>query len=113
MRKKTFMSCIPVIVVALMALIWGQIGVSAGGAMSYGIIFLYIAIPISTFLTCLFLSIIGSRLFWSAPFLLCAMPVLFVFITFGDLSSFVAVFSLIPALVGMTIGVLIRKLKKA
>jgi len=110
MRKKTLLACAPVIVVIFLALLWALTSLTMSAFMDYVITIVWFAIPISVFLTCLFLAKIGVRLFWIAPVLLSAIPVLLLFLLLGGFQFFWALFALIPGLIGMGIGMLMKKL---
>lgn len=90
--------------------LWGKLsGNIMGNEMAFALIIFYFVIPLTAFVITLILSIKGSFWKWIFPLIAYAFTLAISFIMFhhsGD--SFSAIISLVPALLGLGIGLLVR-----
>lgn len=106
--KKISITCYGVS--ALIFLVVGVRGIflSAGNEMGYSVLNFYIIMPLTTLIASLFISMKKGYLFWFYPVFVGILGIIIPFVVFSTFDWIHLFFALIPALIGLIIGLIIR-----
>ncbi|MCL2841926.1 MAG: hypothetical protein FWE28_00470 [Oscillospiraceae bacterium] len=112
---KFVLTYVPVLAIFTIALIMGQPGIITGNELTYGF-FLLIFWPLSAAVTCFLQARLRTKWMWLTPLAVFALNILLTLprAAFWDIDYFfgIAIFSFVPALVGLFLGLVIPKQKK-
>lgn len=109
------LSYVPVLLVFIVALILGQPSIiTGGGEMVYGF-FMLLFWPLSAAVTCFLQARLRTKWMWFAPLVVAALNIFLALprTAFFDINFLgIATFSLVPALIGLVLGLVIPKKKE-
>ncbi len=112
LSKKTSIICYGISIVIFLTI--GLLGVflSAGDEMGYTILNFYIIMPLTTLIGSLIISIKRGYLFWFYPVFVGLLGVIISFVVFSTFDMIGILFTFVPALIGLIIGLIIRVIMK-
>lgn len=97
----------------LIILLWGIFFLDDGGALGYVIMNFSIIMPITSLVMGIILGIKDAYLKWGYPILFGLLGIIIPAIVFrGSWDWFYILYSLIPSLLGLTIGILLNKFRR-
>lgn len=100
------------ICIFLIIALWGMFGSIDGDALGYSILNFYLIMPLTSMINGLILGIKNIYLKWMFPVLFGILGFLIPRFVFGSWDGIALIFSFIPALLGVSAGTLISKVRK-
>ncbi|MCB2356745.1 hypothetical protein [Clostridium estertheticum] len=111
--KKISIICYGVSALIFLAIYIFGVFLSAGDEMGYCLLNFYIVMPLTTLIVSLIISIKKGYLFWCYPVFVGLLGIIISFVVFSTFEMLSLFFAFFPALIGLTIGMIIRaKTKK-
>ncbi len=112
--KKSAIICYVInITVFIGILLWGLLGSVTGNELGYFFLSFFLIMPLSSLITSFVLGIANARFKWTFPFIFGVLSLLIQIWVFGYIAIsplFLCLFfSLIPSLLGLTTGILVKK----
>lgn len=110
-QKITVASLSSFITVSIIILLWGFFLMRPGDEMAYSLLCFYLFLPISALISSLLIGKSESKIKWCVPFLFGAVGAVLPFLIFGTFDIIFLIFAFIPAVLGLTVGLIVKYIK--